>query len=117
MDTSQRRISLPLHMGGAYTGAARSGHPGHARPDVAALSDSMTAPGQNRPVASHDDASNREPLLTEPEAARVIRVSARTLRRWRAEGSGPHVAGYAGRRALYRRSDLLAWLRRKERAP
>jgi hypothetical protein len=23
------------------------------------------------------------------------------------------VAGYAGRRALYRRSELLAWLRRK----
>jgi DNA-binding transcriptional MerR regulator len=68
-------------------------------------------------VSSHDDASDREPLLTEAEAAEVIRVSARTLRRWRVEGTGPPVAGYAGRRALYRRSDLLAWLRRKERAP
>ena len=27
-------------------------------------------------------------------------------------GEGVHHVGYAGRRALYRRSDLLAWLRR-----
>jgi excisionase family DNA binding protein len=59
-------------------------------------------------MTSADD----EPFLTEHEAAEVIRVSARTLRRWRIKGSGPPVAGYAGRRALYRRSDLLAWLRR-----
>jgi helix-turn-helix protein len=42
---------------------------------------------------------DEEPFLTEPEAAEVIRVSARTLRRWRAKGTGPPVAGYAGRRA------------------
>jgi hypothetical protein len=59
--------------------------------------------------------SDDEPFLTEPEAAQVIRVSARTLRRWRVQGSGPPVAGYAGRRALYRRSELLAWLRRHEK--
>jgi predicted site-specific integrase-resolvase len=69
----------------------------------------MAAHGQNRPVTSADD----EPFLTEPEAAEVIRVSARTLRRWRAKGTGPPVAGYAGRRALYRRSDLLSWLTRE----
>lgn len=57
-------------------------------------------------------ADDEEPFLTEQEAAQVIRVSARTLRRWRILGSGPPVAGYAGRRALYRRSDLLTWLRR-----
>jgi excisionase family DNA binding protein len=57
---------------------------------------------------------NDEPFLTEPEAAKVLRVSARTLRRWRSEGIGPPVAGFAGRRALYRRSELLAWLRRHE---
>jgi DNA-binding transcriptional MerR regulator len=54
-----------------------------------------------------------EGFLTEPEAAEAIRVSARTLRRWRQKGTGPPVAGYAGKRALYRRSELLAWLRRK----
>jgi hypothetical protein len=58
-------------------------------------------------------ADDDEPFLTESEAAEVIRVSARTLRRWRIQGSGPPVAGYAGRRALYQRSALLAWLRRE----
>jgi hypothetical protein len=53
-----------------------------------------------------------EPLLTEPEAAKVLRVSARTLKRWRLAGSGPPVAGYAGRSPRYRRSELLAWIRR-----
>jgi hypothetical protein len=72
------------------------------------MQDMATAFGQNRPMTSADE----EPFLTEPEAAQVIRVSARTLRRWRVDGTGPPVAGYAGRRALYRRSDLLAWLRR-----
>jgi hypothetical protein len=57
--------------------------------------------------------SSDEPFLTEPEAAVLIRVSARTLRRWRVKCTGPPVAGYAGRRALYRRSELLAWLTRE----
>jgi predicted site-specific integrase-resolvase len=73
------------------------------------VSDSATRSGQTWPVTS----ANEEPFLTEPEAADIIRVSARTLRRWRQQGTGPPVAGYAGRRALYRRSELLAWLRRK----
>jgi predicted site-specific integrase-resolvase len=73
------------------------------------VSDSSTTSGHTWPVTSAND----EPFLTEPEAADVIRVSARTLRRWRQQGTGPPVAGYAGRRALYRRSELLAWLRRK----
>jgi predicted site-specific integrase-resolvase len=53
-----------------------------------------------------------EPLLTEREAARVLRVSARTLRRYRTErkGHGPPVAGYVGRSPRYRRSDLDRWL-------
>ena len=58
-------------------------------------------------------ANEHEPFLTEQEAAALIRVSPRTLRRWRQHGTGPPVAGYAGRRALYRRSELLAWLRRQ----
>ena len=75
------------------------------------VDDSTTTGRQYSGVPSADD----EPFLTESEAAEILRVSARTLRRWRAVDSGPPVAGYAGRRALYRRSDLLAWLRRKER--
>jgi predicted DNA-binding transcriptional regulator AlpA len=53
-----------------------------------------------------------EPLLTEPEAAKLLRVSTSTLKRWRLEGSGPPVEGYAGRSPRYRRSELLKWLRR-----
>jgi hypothetical protein len=54
-----------------------------------------------------------EPLMTEAEAARFLRVSVRTLKRWRLEGSeGPPVAGYVGRSPRYRRSELLAWIRR-----
>jgi hypothetical protein len=53
-----------------------------------------------------------EPLLTEPEAAEVLRVSPRTLKRWRLASTGPKVAGYVGRSPRYRRSDLLAYLRR-----
>lgn len=64
-------------------------------------------------MTSKDD---DEPFLTEAEAAEVIRVSPRTMRRWRTEGIGPPVAGYAGRRALYRRSELLAWLTRERRS-
>jgi hypothetical protein len=56
-----------------------------------------------------------EPLLNEPEAAKVLRVSTSTLKRWRLAGSGPPVAGYAGRSPRYRRSDLLAYLRRPRR--
>jgi DNA-binding transcriptional MerR regulator len=75
------------------------------------MRDKVATAGHNRPMTSSDD----EPFLTETEAAEVIRVSARTLRRWRAKGTGPPIAGYAGRRALYRRSELLAWLTRERR--
>jgi hypothetical protein len=53
-----------------------------------------------------------EPLLTEPEAAKVLRVSTSTLKRWRLAETGPPVAGYVGRSPRYRRSELLAWIRR-----
>jgi predicted DNA-binding transcriptional regulator AlpA len=53
-----------------------------------------------------------EPLLTEPEAAKLLRVSTSTLKRWRLAGSGPPVEGYAGRAPRYRKSEVMAWLRR-----
>ncbi len=54
-------------------------------------------------------------LLTEREAAAYLRLSPRTLRRWRTEkpGTGPPVAGYAGRSPRYRQPDLDAWLTRE----
>ncbi len=63
------------------------------------------------PAAMRDDPG----LLTEREAAEYLRLSPRTLRRWRTEkpGTGPPVAGYAGQHPRYRRADLDAWLTRK----
>jgi hypothetical protein len=78
------------------------------------LSDRAATYGHNRLMGTSDD----EPFLTETEAAEVLRISPRTLRRWRQKRSAgkgipaPPVAGYSGRHALYRRSELLAWIRR-----
>jgi hypothetical protein len=46
-----------------------------------------------------------EPLVTEGEAARILRVSLASLRRWRRQGSGP-VYRKLGRTVRYRASDL-----------
>jgi len=51
--------------------------------------------------------------LTVDEAAEYLRVSPKTLERWRVDGSGPQFfkAGPGLRsRVLYRQSDLDAWL-------
>ena len=50
-----------------------------------------------------------ETLTTQLEAARFLRVSTRTLERWRVAGNGPRFCK-AGRRVLYRLTDLQAWL-------
>jgi hypothetical protein len=58
--------------------------------------------------------------MTEREAAAYLRVSARTLRRYRTEkpeGAGPPVAGYVGRSPRYRVADLERWLRRERGRP
>ena len=49
------------------------------------------------------------PYLTQDEAAKYLRVSARTLERHRVAGSGCRFCR-AGRRILYRREDLDAYL-------
>jgi hypothetical protein len=46
-----------------------------------------------------------EPLITEGEAAAILRVSLTSLRRWRREGSGP-VYRKLGRSVRYRPNDL-----------
>ncbi len=51
--------------------------------------------------------------LNSEEAARILRLSARTLERMRVEGSGPKYlkAGRGTRaRVLYRPADIEAWL-------
>ena len=54
-------------------------------------------------------------LLTTPEAAQALRLSERTLIRWRVERKGPPIVR-AGRRIMYRARDLDAWLERHTHA-
>ena len=49
-----------------------------------------------------------ETFLTQEEAARVLRLSPRTLERHRLTGNGPPFVKI-GRRVLYRRSDIDDW--------
>jgi excisionase family DNA binding protein len=53
-----------------------------------------------------------EHLWTETEAAEYLRVHVATLRRWRAEGTGPPWLR-AGRSLRYRRADVDDWLRQQ----
>ncbi|WP_025032475.1 helix-turn-helix transcriptional regulator [Bradyrhizobium sp. DOA9] len=48
-------------------------------------------------------------LLPQQQLAHILAVSERTLERWRVEGCGPAYLK-AGRRVLYRRSDVDQWL-------
>ena len=61
--------------------------------------------------------SNFEPVLsdyfTQEEAATELKVTERTLDRWQRLREGPPITRL-GRRILYRRSSLQAWLRRRE---
>ena len=54
------------------------------------------------------NAFDDSPFLNQREAAALLRVSERSLERWRVEGTGPRFC-CAGRRRLYRRSDIEAW--------
>jgi hypothetical protein len=53
-------------------------------------------------------------FLTQEEAAAELKVCERTLDRWRRLDEGPPITRL-GRRILYRRSSLQAWLRTQER--
>jgi excisionase family DNA binding protein len=57
-------------------------------------------------------------LLTITEAAELLRAPVATLRYWRHLGTGP-TSFRLGRRVLYRRDDLHAWIdaRRDHRTP
>ncbi len=51
-------------------------------------------------------------LLTIGEAAQLLRAPVATLRYWRHLGTGPH-SFRLGRRVVYRRGDLHAWIDRQ----
>jgi predicted DNA-binding transcriptional regulator AlpA len=51
-----------------------------------------------------------EALLTQREAASVLRLSERTLERLRVTGLGPQFLRCGGRAIRYRQSDLENWI-------
>jgi excisionase family DNA binding protein len=52
-------------------------------------------------------------LLTRPEVAEVLRTPIATLHQWASRGYGPRFLR-VGRKALYRRADVEAWLEDQE---
>lgn len=48
-------------------------------------------------------------LLSTAEVATLIRTPSSTLRYWRHQGTGPRSAKL-GRRVVYRRAEVVAWL-------
>jgi excisionase family DNA binding protein len=55
-------------------------------------------------------------LLTADEAAELLQVSLRTLRRWRTQGTGPPVV-WVGRSPRYLRAEVLEWVRAQRERP
>ena len=53
-------------------------------------------------------------LLTQREAASVLRLSTRSLERLRVEGTGPRFIRVMGRAVRYRVADLEAWIGSQE---
>lgn len=50
-----------------------------------------------------------EPLLTIDEVSKITRVPVKSLREYRAIGTGPRSAKL-GKRIVYRRADVEAWI-------
>lgn len=59
------------------------------------------------------DKGDFDAVLTEEDAAKVLKLSPRTLEKWRSEGVGPSVLRM-GRRVAYARRDLVRWLEEQE---
>jgi DNA-binding transcriptional MerR regulator len=65
------------------------------------------------PSPARED-SEPQLFLTERETADLLRVSVRTLQRWRLTGLGPRFCAFGGRR-LYARKDILTWCEAQRR--
>ncbi len=63
---------------------------------------------------SEHTAGHHPDLLTITEAAELLRSPVATLRYWRHLGTGPR-SFRLGRRVLYRREDLHAWINAQHR--
>ncbi len=57
------------------------------------------------------DATDLDVVVTHPEAARMLRLSTRSLDRLCETGEAPPRIRLTGRRVGYWRSDVLAWLK------
>ena len=60
---------------------------------------------EHSPAREH---GQQQQFLTERETAELLRVSARTLQRWRLTGDGPPFCAFGGRR-LYACADVMSW--------
>ena len=49
-------------------------------------------------------------IITEEEAATLLRVKQFTMRKWRREGGGPPYIRCGGRLIRYTRNDVIGWL-------
>lgn len=67
----------------------------------------VTAAGDDNPASINIPAL----VLTEDEAAHVLRLSARTMQRLRLDGEGPRFVKLTGRRVGYAIGDLQACVR------
>lgn len=66
-------------------------------------------PDTNTPAAP--DTAGHDVVLSQPEAARLMCMSLRTLERLAETGEAPPRIQLTGRRVAYWRADVLAWLR------
>ena len=57
----------------------------------------------------HEQNPDQALFLTEAEAARLLRLSERTLQRFLRQGGGPPYARLGYRRVVYARGRLIAW--------
>ena len=57
------------------------------------------------------DAADHDVVLSQPDAARLMCMSLRTLERLAETGEAPPRIQLTGRRVAYWRADVLAWLR------
>lgn len=65
-------------------------------------------------VVKEGNLMDADDYLTAEEAALVVRQKVGTLAQWRYLGTGPRYYK-AGRKPLYRRSELLTWLEEQAR--
>lgn len=66
-------------------------------------------PGEDDRPCRETDGGAVQPLLTETQAARILRVSPRTLQGWRHRGGGPPYVKL-GAAVRYRRDDLRRYI-------